>query len=143
MDADPAGAAGGGEVASARARRSQLEALEDRVCLSWTAPANLGPPINSPYYYYDGYTVSLTNNGLSHSDQVRVRERFRLSDDGSALLATQELEDPTVLDNRGARFITWKRKAGDHVYPYECDPSFALQYQNQHPPSDAPASSPK
>jgi hypothetical protein len=87
--------------------------------------------------------ATITNNGLSHSDEVRVRERFKLSADGSTLLATQEFEDPKVLDNRGARFITWKRKAGDHVYPYECDPSFALQYQSQHPPSDAPASQPR
>jgi hypothetical protein len=74
--------------------------------------------------------ATITNNGLSHSDKVRVIEHFKLSGDGNALLATQEFEDPEVLDNRGARFITWKRKPGDHVYPYDCDPSFALQYQN-------------
>jgi hypothetical protein len=77
--------------------------------------------------------ATITNNGLSHSDKARVIEHFRLNEDGTALLATQEFEDPEVLDNRGARFITWKRKTGDHVYPYECDPSFALQYQSQHP----------
>ena len=58
-------------------------------------------------------------------------ERFRLSADGSELHATHELEDPLVLDNRGARFIGWKKKSGDHVYPYECDPTFALEYQDQ------------
>lgn len=87
--------------------------------------------------------ATITNNGLSHSDKVRVIEHFRLSDDGNALLATQEFEDPEVLDNRGARFISWKRKQGDHVYPYDCDPSFALQYQTQHPePASPPATSP-
>ena len=40
-----------------------------------------------------------------------------------------------VLDNRGARFISWKRKKGDHVYPYECDPTFALEYQKQQQPA--------
>jgi hypothetical protein len=76
--------------------------------------------------------ATIANNGLTHSENVRVIERFRLSKDANALLATQEFEDPEVLDNRGARFITWKRQPGDHVYPYECDPSFALQYQGSH-----------
>lgn len=73
--------------------------------------------------------ATITNNGLSHSDKIRVFERFRLSEDGSTLLSTQEFEDPEVLDNRGARFIAWKRRPGDRVYPYDCDPSFALEYQ--------------
>jgi hypothetical protein len=75
--------------------------------------------------------ATITNNGLSHSNKVRVIERFRLSDDGSTLLSTQEFEDSEVLDNRGARFIAWKKKSGDHVYPYECDPTFAIEYQKQ------------
>ena len=75
--------------------------------------------------------ATITNNGLNHSDQVRVIEHFRLSDDGNTLLSTQEFEDPQVLDNRGARFIAWKKRPGEHVYPYDCDPSFALEYQNQ------------
>ena len=74
---------------------------------------------------------TITNNGLAHSDKVKVIERFRVSPDGSTLMATQEFEDAEVLDNRGARFIAWKKKAGEHVYPYECDPTFALEYQNQ------------
>jgi hypothetical protein len=75
--------------------------------------------------------ATITNNGLSHSNKVKVIERFRLSEGGASLVSTQEFEDPEVLDNRGARFISWKKKAGDHVYPYECDPTFALEYQNQ------------
>jgi hypothetical protein len=75
--------------------------------------------------------ATIANNGVSHSNKARVLEHFRLNADGSALLATQEFEDPEMLDNRGARFITWKKKLGDHVYPYECDPTFSLEYQNQ------------
>jgi hypothetical protein len=75
--------------------------------------------------------ATVTNNGLSHGNKVHVIERFRLSEDGSELHATQEFEDPDTLENRGARFIAWKKKAGEHVYPYECDPTFALEYQNQ------------
>lgn len=82
--------------------------------------------------------ATIANNGLSHSQNVKVIERFKLTPDGSALMALQEFEDPEVLDNRGARFITWKKKDGDHVYPYDCDPSFALQYQSAHPESPAP-----
>ena len=72
--------------------------------------------------------ATITNNGLSHSDKVRVTERFRLSPDGKKLLATQEFEDPEMLLNKGVRFITWNRVAGDHVHAYDCDPSFAENY---------------
>ena len=75
--------------------------------------------------------ATITNNGLSHSNKVSVIERFRLGEDGNTLLSTQEFEDPEVLDNRGARFIAWKKKSGDHVYPYECDPTFAIEYMKQ------------
>ena len=73
--------------------------------------------------------ATITNNGLSHSSKVRVLERFRLGSDGQSLLSTQEFEDPEVLDTPGARFIAWKRKPGEHVNPYECDPSFVENYQ--------------
>ena len=72
--------------------------------------------------------ATITNNGLDHTDNVRVLERFRLSADGKHLLATQEFEDPAVIENRGVRFIAWTRVAGQHVFPYECDPSFAINY---------------
>jgi hypothetical protein len=71
---------------------------------------------------------TITNNGLSHSDKVRVIERFKLSPDGKKLISTQEFEDPEMLQNRGARFITWNRVEGDHVHAYDCDPSFAENY---------------
>lgn len=72
--------------------------------------------------------ATITNNGLSHSDKVHVIERFRLSADGKKLLATQEFEDPEMLENKGVRFITWNRVEGDHVHAYDCDPSFAENY---------------
>jgi hypothetical protein len=73
---------------------------------------------------------TILNNGLGHSNKVHLVERFRVSADGSQLLSTQEFEDPDTLENRGARFIGWNKKT-DHVYPYECDPTFALEYQKQ------------
>jgi hypothetical protein len=72
--------------------------------------------------------ATITNNGLDHSANVRVLERFKLGPDGKTLLATQEFEDPTVLDNRGVRFISWRKQPGQHVFPYECDPGFAGNY---------------
>ena len=72
--------------------------------------------------------ATITNNGLSHSENVHVVERFRLSPDGRTLLSTQEFDDPQVLDNRGARFIAWKKQDGQFIEPYDCDPSFALNY---------------
>jgi hypothetical protein len=73
-------------------------------------------------------SATITNNGLEHSDNVKVIERFRLADGGKRLIATQEFEDPEVLDNRGVRFISWRKVAGDHVTAYDCDPSIAVNY---------------
>jgi hypothetical protein len=72
--------------------------------------------------------ATITNNGLDHTGDVRVIERFKLSPDGKKLLATQEFEDPAILDNRGVRFIAWRKEPGQHVFPYECDPGFAGNY---------------
>jgi hypothetical protein len=73
--------------------------------------------------------ATILNNGLDHTENMRVLERFRLSSDGKHLLATQEYEDPAVIENHGVRFIPWTRAPGQHVYPYECDPSFVGNYE--------------
>jgi hypothetical protein len=72
---------------------------------------------------------TITNNGLDHSDAIHMVERYQLNADGSRLLATQWFEDPEVLDNNGARFIQWVKQPGQYINPYECDPSFVLEYQ--------------
>ncbi len=73
--------------------------------------------------------ATITNNGLDHSENIHMVERYRLSPDGKGLTATQWFEDPEVLDNNGARFIHWQKQPGNYVFPYDCDPSFATQYQ--------------
>jgi hypothetical protein len=78
--------------------------------------------------------ATITNNGLDHTDAVKVIERFKLSADGKTLLSTQEFEDPAVLENRGVRFIAWRKEPGQHVYPYECDPGFAGNYSQPKAP---------
>jgi hypothetical protein len=101
-------------------------------------PAELTSSLGDPIAHWEGDTLvvdtthlkpaTILNNGLNHSDKMRVHERFKLSADGRMLLAMQEYADPETLLNRGARFIAWTRVANDHVHGYECDPSFAENY---------------
>jgi hypothetical protein len=76
---------------------------------------------------------TLTNNGLNHSENVRVIERFRLSADGKFLHMTQEFEDPKVLDNRGARYVVLERQKG-YVFPYDCDPAYGQSIEKRERP---------
>jgi hypothetical protein len=71
---------------------------------------------------------TITNNGLDHTDEIRMVERYRLAEEGGRLHATQWFSDHNVLETDGARYITWTKRPGQYVYPYECDPSFALEY---------------
>lgn len=74
---------------------------------------------------------TITNNGLDHSENIRTIERYRLEGEGDKrLIATQWFSDRDVLENDGARYMSWAKREGEHVYPYECDPSFALEYQS-------------
>lgn len=73
---------------------------------------------------------TILNNGLNHGENLHVIERFRLSDDGTQLLGTQEFEDPDTLNNRGYRLLAWtfSPETEEYIYPYECDPSFGANY---------------
>jgi hypothetical protein len=51
-------------------------------------------------------------NGLKHSDDVHVVERYRLSPDGRYLHWTQDIEDPQVLNNHGVRYVVMERQEG-------------------------------
>jgi hypothetical protein len=73
--------------------------------------------------------ATITNNGLNHSDQVHMVERYKLSPDHKTLMATEWFEDSQTLENNGARYIQWIAKPGNYVFPYDCDPSFGLNYQ--------------
>jgi hypothetical protein len=105
------------------------------------------PPANAPHTKvghsvgrWEGSTLvvdtthlsasTITNNGLNHTDKVHVIERFWLANGGKTLMMLQEFEDPDALENRGARFVGWDR-GSDFIYPYECDPSFAANYQKK------------
>jgi hypothetical protein len=69
-------------------------------------------------------SASFMNNGFNHSDDIHLVERFRLSPNGETLWATQMYEDPAVFEGTAARYMAWTRRAGEYVYPYECDPSY-------------------
>ena len=71
---------------------------------------------------------TITNNGLDHSAEIRMVERYRINPEDGRLVATQWFSDPEMIANNGARWIEWEKREGQHVYPYECDPSFALEY---------------
>ena len=45
-------------------------------------------------------------NGLRHSDDAHLVERYRLTGDGRYLHWTQGFEDPQVLENHGVRYVT-------------------------------------
>jgi hypothetical protein len=74
--------------------------------------------------------ATLFNNGLDHSERLRMIERFRLSEDGAGMVVTQQIEDPQVFAGRAARVLPFERGDG-HVYPYECDPSYGLAIETR------------
>lgn len=73
---------------------------------------------------------TLLNNGLNHSEDIRMTERFRLSEDGQSLTISQLYEDPAVFEGKAARIFTLTGY-DDHVYPYACDPSYGAAIQNR------------
>ena len=77
-------------------------------------------------------SATLLNNGLDHSDNLHMLERFRLSPDSRVLMITQEYTDPAVFKGHAARFIPMnKGKPTDHVYPYDCDPAYGSAIQDR------------
>ncbi|MDC0598692.1 hypothetical protein OAP18_02475 [Gammaproteobacteria bacterium] len=68
--------------------------------------------------------ATFMNNGFNHSEDIHMVERFKVSEDGQTLWFTQVYEDPAVFEGRAARYMSWRKVAGEHAYPYECDPSF-------------------
>jgi hypothetical protein len=74
--------------------------------------------------------ATFLNNGLDHSADLHLTERFRLSPDGQKLLVLQEYEDPAVFAGRAARLIPLDKGEG-HVYPYACDPSYGAAIESR------------
>jgi hypothetical protein len=75
---------------------------------------------------------TLFNNGVEHSENVHLVERFRLAD-ANTLIVTQQFEDPGSFDGRAARIMSFRR-GDDHVYPYDCDPTYGLAIDSREGP---------
>ena len=82
-------------------------------------------------------TVSLTagtlfNNGVEHTEDVHLVERFRLAGP-NRLIVTQQFEDPGSFEGTAARVLSFTR-GQDHVYPYDCDPAYGLSIDSRQGP---------
>jgi hypothetical protein len=71
-------------------------------------------------------SATFFNNGFSHSDDIHVIERFRVSPDGTTLWMTQLYEDPAVFEGLAGRYIAFTKGPEDaYVYPFDCDPGYS------------------
>ncbi len=77
---------------------------------------------------------TLFNNGVDHTEEVRLLERFRLAD-ANTLIVTQQFEDPGSFAGTAARIMSFRR-GDDHVYPYDCDPTYGLAIDSRRGPSE-------
>ena len=75
---------------------------------------------------------TLFNNGVDYTENVRLLERFRLAD-ANTLIVTQQFEDPGSFEGTAARIMSFRR-GDDHVYPYDCDPTYGLAIDSRQGP---------
>jgi hypothetical protein len=77
---------------------------------------------------------TLFNNGVEHTERMHLIERFRLADPNT-MIVTQQFEDPGSFDGTAARVLSFNR-GDDHVYPYDCDPSYGIDMDSRESPQD-------
>lgn len=77
---------------------------------------------------------TLFNNGVDYTEDVHLIERFRLADPDT-LVITQQFEDPGSFEGTAGRVMTFNR-GDDHVYPYDCDPTYGLSMDSREGPAD-------
>lgn len=75
---------------------------------------------------------TLFNNGVDHTEAVELIERFRLADENT-LIVSQQFEDPGSFAGIAARIMSFRR-GNDHVYPYDCDPTYGLAIESRQGP---------
>jgi len=82
-------------------------------------------------------TILLTHtirdfNGEPISENARIVERYRLSDDGNRLSVVLTLHDPENYNRPSIRRRMWTRQDDAVIFPFECDPdSFFRQLYNE------------
>ena len=67
---------------------------------------------------------TLFNNGVDHTEDAHLVERFALAD-ASTLVVTQQFTDSGSFEGTAARVLSFMR-GQDHVYPNDCDPAYGL-----------------
>jgi hypothetical protein len=77
---------------------------------------------------------TLFNNGVDHTQDIHLVERFRLAD-ANTLVMTQQFTDPGSFSGTAARILTFNR-GNDHVYPYDCDPAYNLFIDSRQRPDE-------
>jgi hypothetical protein len=77
---------------------------------------------------------TLFNNGVEYTEDVHLIERFRLADPDT-LVVTQQFEDPGSFSGTAARVLSFQR-GNDHVYPYDCDPTYGLAIESREGPAN-------
>ena len=75
---------------------------------------------------------TLFNNGVDYTENVRLLERFRLAD-ANTLIVSQQFEDSGSFAGTAARIKSFRR-GDDHVYPYDCDPTYGLAIESRQGP---------
>ena len=75
---------------------------------------------------------TLFNNGVEYTENVHLLERFRLAD-ANTLIVTQQFEDAGSFEGSAARIMSFRR-GNDHVYPYDCDPTYGLDIESRQGP---------
>jgi hypothetical protein len=75
---------------------------------------------------------TLFNNGVEYTENVRLIERFRLQDPDT-LIVSQQFEDPGSFTGTAARIMSFRR-GDDHVYPYDCDPTYGIAIESRRGP---------
>ena len=55
------------------------------------------------------------------------------SADMNTLIVTQQFEDPGSFEGTAARIMSFRR-GDDHVYPYDCDPTYGLAIDSRQGP---------
>jgi hypothetical protein len=76
---------------------------------------------------------TLFNNGVDYTEDVRLVERIRLANPNT-LIVTQQFADPGSFEGTAARVMSFSR-GNDHVYPYDCDPSYGLAMDSREGPA--------
>jgi hypothetical protein len=76
---------------------------------------------------------TLFNNGVDHTEGVRLIERFALADPNT-LVVTQQFTDAGSFAGTAARVLSFTR-GHDHVYPYDCDPTYGLAIDSREGPA--------